>query len=157
MSECSKILKLYTLKALRSKNWFYFFFLSSYMQKLYITLSVLILYYFFKCISFFKFNMPNQKSNKNNSIRIIFIKIIIKINITKICIKNTHFITRKYDIIRTFTKIEYIIICVQSSKNILIILLVIIQSGISFNAARDSSTASSTACLSFIFIRTIYY
>ena len=36
--------------------------------------------------------MPNQKSDKNNNIRIIFIKIIIKINIIKIYIKNTNFL-----------------------------------------------------------------
>ena len=39
--------------------------------------------------TFFKFNMPSQKSDKNDGIRIIFIKIIIKINIIKIYTNNT--------------------------------------------------------------------
>ena len=60
--------------------------------------------------------MLSQKSDKNNSIRIIFIKIIIKISIN-IFIKNTHFFTRKNDITRIFIKVEYIFICVRSSKN----------------------------------------
>ena len=72
--------------------------------------------FFLKCFAFLKFNMPRQKSDMNNSIRIIFIKIIIKINIIKIYIKNTHFFTRKYDIIRIFIKVEYNFICLQSSK-----------------------------------------
>ena len=59
--------------------------------------------------------MPSQNSDKNNSIRIIYIKFIIKANIIKIYIKNTHFITRKYDITRIFIKIQYIVICIQSS------------------------------------------
>ena len=52
----------------------------------------------------------------NNSIKIIFIKIIIKINIIKIYVKNTLFITRTYDITRIFIKLEYIFICLQGSK-----------------------------------------
>ena len=59
--------------------------------------------------------MPSQNSDRNNSIRIIFIKFIIKADIIKIYIKNTHFITRKYDITRIFIKIQYIVICIQSS------------------------------------------
>ena len=39
-----------------------------------------------------------QKSDINNSIRIIFIKVIIKIGIIKIYTKNTHFVTTKCDI-----------------------------------------------------------
>ena len=39
--------------------------------------------------------MRRQKSDKNNSIRIIFINIIIKINTVKIYTKNTHSITTK--------------------------------------------------------------
>ena len=77
---------------------------------------------FFKFFALFKFNMPSQKSDMNNSIRIVFIKIIINLSIIKIYINNTHFITRKYDITRIFTKVEYIFICVQSSKNFLKIL-----------------------------------
>ena len=34
--------------------------------------------------------MPSQKSDKSNSIWILFIKVIIKIDISKINIKNTH-------------------------------------------------------------------
>ena len=94
--------------------------------------------------AFFKFNMPSRKSDMNNCIRIIFIKTIIKINIIKIYIKNTHFITTKYNITRIFIKIECIVICKQSNKKFLIILLVAKQSGISFNAARESSTTSSS-------------
>ena len=58
------------------------------------------LIFFFKFFAFFKFNMPSQKSDKNSSIRINSIKVIIKINIIKIYIKNTYFITRKYYITR---------------------------------------------------------
>ena len=71
---------------------------------------------FLKYFAFYKFNMPSQKYDTNNNIRIIFIKILIKINIIKIYIKNTHFITRKYNITRIFIKVEYIFICLQSSK-----------------------------------------
>ena len=41
----------------------------------------------FKCFVFFKFTMPSQKSDKNNSIKIIFIKIVVKFNIIKIYTK----------------------------------------------------------------------
>ena len=47
---------------------------------------------------------------------IFIIVFIIKVNIIKIYVKNTHFITRKFAITRTFIKTEYIIIRVQSSK-----------------------------------------
>ena len=73
----------------------------------------------FKFFVFFKFNMLSQKSDKNNSIRIIFIKIIIKINIIKINMNNTHFILIKYKITRIFIKIEYIFICILISKKFL--------------------------------------
>ena len=62
----------------------------------------------FKCFTFFKFNTRSQKSDKNNTIRIIFIKIVIKINIFKINFKNTHFNTIKYRITRIFIKVEYV-------------------------------------------------
>ena len=39
---------------------------------------------FFKFFAFFKLNMISQKSDKNNTIRIIFIEIIIKVNVIKI-------------------------------------------------------------------------
>ena len=72
---------------------------------------------------------------ENNSIRIIFIKFIIKINIFKIYSKNNNFITRKYDISRFFIKVEYIFIYVQSRIKFLL--------GINSNAARESSIALS--------------
>ena len=90
--------------------------------------------YFFKCFAF-----SNLIINMNNSTRIIFIEVIIKI---KIHIKSTHFITRKYNITRNFIKVEYIFICVQISKKSLIVLLVTNESGKSFNAAGESSTTS---------------
>ena len=104
-----------------SKNRFYFFFLIFWHAKIHHLLgchaivinSSLI---FFKGFPFFKFNIPKKKSDKDNSFRIIFIKIIIKINIIKIYVKNTLFIARKYDITRIFINLEYIFICVQSSK-----------------------------------------
>ena len=45
-----------------------------------------------------------QKSDKNRSIKIFFIKIVIKINIIKNYIKNNYFIARKYNINRIFNK-----------------------------------------------------
>ena len=86
--------------------------------------------------------MSSQKSGKNNSVRNIFIKIIIKINIIKIYTKNTHFITTKCNIARILIKKSK-----PSSENrtvqfFLIILLVTKQSEISSNDARELSTAS---------------
>ena len=81
------------------------------------TISASILHLsFFKFFVFFKFNMPSQKSDKNNSIRIIISKVIVKVNVIKIYIKNTHFMKRKYNITRIFIKVTYIIICAQTSK-----------------------------------------
>ena len=78
---------IYTLKALLSKNWCYLFFLIFWQAKF---------HYIFGChavginsaltfllSAFLKFNMPSQKSGTNNSIRITFIKIIIKIIFTQ--------------------------------------------------------------------------
>ena len=49
--------------------------------------------------------MPRQKSEKNSSIRIIFIKIIIvKDDVIKIYIKNTQFIIIKWGITLIFLK-----------------------------------------------------
>ena len=94
----------------------------------------------FKCFAFFKLNMPSQKSDMNDSIRIIFILISnVKHNIIKIYIKNTHYVTNKYNIFRIFIKIEYIFICVQTVKSILIILLETKQLK-KINVARQSST-----------------
>ena len=69
----------------------------------------------FNCFTFFKFEIPRQKSDKTNSIRIIFVKVIIKIVIIKIYTKKTHFITTICDISKIFIKIDYILICVQNS------------------------------------------
>ena len=77
---------------------------------------------------FFKFTMPNQKFDQNNSIRIIFMKIIIKVNIIKIY-KNAHFITRKFRITSIFISFS-------------IILFVTKQLGIGFSATRESSKVS---------------
>ena len=63
---------------------------------------------FFEFLAFIKFSMPSQKSDMNNSIRIIFIKIFIaKVNAIKIYLKNTHFITIKYNINKIFIKTVY--------------------------------------------------
>ena len=74
---------------------------------------------FFKFFLFSKFNIPSQKSDKNDSTKIVLIKIILKINIIKIYIEYTHLITIKYGITRTFIKVEYIFIFKKSSKKFL--------------------------------------
>ena len=71
---------------------------------------------FFKFFVLSRFNMPSQKCDKNNNLKIIFIKFIIKINIININIKNTHSSTIKYGITRTLIEVEYIFTCIQSSK-----------------------------------------
>ena len=48
-----------------------------------------------------------------------------------------------YDMTRIFIKVEYISSAYKAVKRFLIILLLTNQSGISFNVARESSTASS--------------
>ena len=63
--------------------------------------------FFVKIFALFKFNAKCQKSNKNCSIRIIFIEMIIEINIIKVNTNNTRFITIKYSFTRIFIKIEY--------------------------------------------------
>ena len=69
------------------------------------------------------------------------------INIIKIYTTNTRLITRKYSITRIFIKIDHIIICVQSNKKFFNhFTLATTQSGTNFNAARQSSTASSHIC-----------
>ena len=50
--------------------------------------------------------MPSQKSDKDNSIRIIFIKTVMQINIIKIYTENAHFIKTKCGITRIFIKIK---------------------------------------------------
>ena len=112
-----------------------------------VTLLALILdLSFFKGFLFFKFNMPSQNPDMNNSIRIIFIKIIIKINIIKIYIKNAHLITKNTILRESLLKWSIFSSAYRTEKKFLIILLATNQSVISFNVARESSTA-----LSYIF------
>ena len=82
-TKCSNNLKLYTLKALLNKNRFCFFFPVFFIQKFHhlsgniiapsisINSSLIILFKFF---AFFRFNMSSQKSDKNNGIKVCFIK-----------------------------------------------------------------------------------
>ena len=90
--------------------------------------------------------MPSQKSDMNNSFRIIFIIIntirLILIRFT-LYTKNTHFITRKYGVSKIFVNIEYIMIAYKAVTSFLFILLVTNQSGENFNTPRQPSTASS--------------
>ena len=97
-----------TLKALPCKSWFYFFFFvfchakispSFRMHASCINCSLI----FFKCFSFFKFIMPSKNSDMNNSIRTIFIKIIIiiKTNFIKIYSKNMSLESNKCDFIKS--------------------------------------------------------
>ena len=108
-------------------------------------------------LSSFKFNMPSQRSDKNYSIRIIFIKIITEVNITKININNIYFITVKYNITRIFLKIEYIFICMQISKKLLIHLTCNEPVGNMFQCCYRIRNSFVTHFLSYIFIKTKYY
>ena len=48
--------------------------------------------FIFNCFAFVKFNMPGQKSDKNNGIRVIFFVIsIFNVNVIKIYIKKPRF------------------------------------------------------------------
>ena len=75
----------------KNRFYFFFFFSSSDKQKFYHVVgchaigmnSSLI----FKCFVFFKFNIPGQKCDSNNSIRVMFIIVIININIIKIILR----------------------------------------------------------------------
>ena len=101
----------------------------------------------FLCFAFSKFNMPSQKPDKNNGIKIFFIIIsIFKITITKIYTKNTHSITHKYASIESSLKQNIFSSVYKAVKSILIILLVTNQSGTNFIAARQSATALSHIC-----------
>ena len=123
VTKCFNTSILHTLKAFLSKNWLYFFFLIFWYARIPPCFRIPHCWHYFftflKCFAFFKFNMSSQKSDKNNSIRVIFMKIIIKINIIKIYINNTHLITRKFDITRIFIKEEYIFICVEITQKFL--------------------------------------
>ena len=109
------------LLQLFNKNWILFFFshlLTLINPTIYCdaTFQTLILHLvLLKC---FTFNMSSQKSDKSYSIRIIFIKIIININIINIYIKNPHFIIIKYNITKIFIKIDQIFVSTQNSKKI---------------------------------------
>ena len=91
---------VYTLKELLSKTGSISFFLIFWHAKIlgcHIISIKFSLNSFFKCFMFFKFNLPSQKSDMNNSFSVIHIIIsIINFNIIMIYIKNTLFITRKY-------------------------------------------------------------
>ena len=67
----------------------------------------------------------------------------IKINCIKIYGKNMSLISTKCDFIKIFIEKEYIIFRSKAVSNFASIILVTNQSGINFNAARQSSTASS--------------
>ena len=101
--------------------------------------------------------MPSQKYDKDNSVKVVFIKIVIKINILKIYIKNTLFITRKCNITRIFIKLEYIFICVQSSKNVFNHLTCNKPIRNKFQCCWRIINSFITHSLSFTFFRTIYY
>ena len=86
--------------------------------------------------------MPSPKSDKNNSIKIIFIKIIIKISIIKIYIKNPIPLQLNTILPESSLKESIFSSAYKAVKSFLIILLVTNQAGISFNVARVSSTVS---------------
>ena len=98
------------LKALLCKNWFYFFFLIFCHPKVppYFRTTRLS---FFKCFAFPKFTSLSQKSDMNYSIRVIFVKVIImiQINFIKIYSNNISLISNKCDLIKIFIMKEYII------------------------------------------------
>ena len=120
VSEVHKDFELYQVFILMhtntflSKNWFYFFFLIFLHAKLPPSFRMprywyqFFTYLFFKCFEFLKFTTPNQKSDMNNSIRIIFIKIITKINFFNIYSKGMSLISNKYAFIKIFIIKEYI-------------------------------------------------
>ena len=117
---CGKMPQYFHIVYIKSfthkKSFLFLLFKNSTIFQNAMLLALILQFSLFKSFVFFKFNMPSQKSDMSNSIRTIFIKFIIKINVVKIYIKYTHFIKRKYDITRIFIKIESIFICVQSSK-----------------------------------------
>ena len=101
------------------------------------------LIFFLNALHFLYLLCQAKSNDKDNSIRVIFTKIIIKINIIKIYTKNTHFFTTKCDITRIFIKKSKPSSAYKLVYSFLIILLVTNLSGISFNAAKESSTALS--------------
>ena len=93
----------------------------------------------------FQIYYAKPKLDINNSIRIIFIKIMVifKVNFIKIYNKNTIFISKKCDLTKIFIKKSKSSLASKASWNFSIILLLTDQSGINLNAARQSSKASS--------------
>ena len=93
---------------------------------------------FFKCYVFFKFNMSSliwiiisrSSSLWLVSSRLIWLRSVLRIPIS---LQENMALPNR----------GYIIICEESSKTFLIILLVTNQAGINFNATRQWSTASS--------------
>ena len=91
-----------------------------------------------KCLIRLIVSVPS--SSKLLSLRSI---IVIKVNIVKIYVNNTHFISRKYNITRIFIKVEYVFIPLQSRKKSFNHFTCNKSIGNKLNAARESSTALS--------------
>ena len=91
------------LKVLLCRNWLYFFFhLLTCIHLLGChAIGIISLLFFLKSFALFKVT-PRQMSNISNTIRIIFIKIIIliKFNSIKIYSKNMYLKTNKYNFIK---------------------------------------------------------
>ena len=124
-----------------SKNWFYFILLIFWHAPILPSCWLpcyrhwFFTYIFFKCFAFFQFITPRQKSDINNSFRIMFIKInIIKVDFIKVYAKNTHFITKKCGYSSLWNKGLWSFLIIVSVTN---------QSATNFNDGRQSSTDSS--------------
>ena len=101
-TKCVKTSILYyrrTLLQLFKRHWIFFFSSSDTLKSYHLlgchATNINFLFNPFLNVFFFRFDIPSQTSDKNNSIRIIFLIISIKINIIKVCIKNIHSITNK--------------------------------------------------------------
>ena len=115
MPQCPYIVYYWrTLLQPLSNNRFYFFFPNFWHAKISSSFRISPFTIFVSALSFW--SLICQKSDKNNNIRINFIRNIIKISTSKIYIKNAQLITRKYDINRILIKVEFVFICVQSTK-----------------------------------------
>ena len=94
---------------------------------------------------------------KSLTIKVIYIKIItVKVNAIEIYIKNTHFITIKYNITKIFIKIEYIFICIQSSKKLLYHFACNKPIENKIQCWKKIINSFNTHFLSYIFIRIIF-
>ena len=94
--------------------------------------SSFIFFFKCKCFAFFKFTLPSQKSDIN-SVRIIFIKIIIiiKINFIKIYSKNMLSLAINVTLLKSSLKKSISSLTSKALSNCSSILLVTNQSGIS--------------------------